>query len=79
MKRPIVNITPAERVGRVVIGAVGAIGGIILLASAASAGVAVLEVLLVLFGLDMIVTGAIGHCPLYKKLGHTPRSLRGAA
>jgi len=38
----------------------------------------VLEILLVLAGLDMIVTGVLGHCPLYKKLGHTPASLRRA-
>ncbi|MDQ2739025.1 MAG: hypothetical protein M3Y35_10535 [Actinomycetota bacterium] len=23
-----------------------------------------------------MVTGALGHCPLYAKLGHTPTSLR---
>ena len=78
MRRPTINITPAERVGRVLIGAVGAIGGIILLTGATGAGIIALEVLLVAFGIDMIVTGALGHCPLYKKLGHTPRSLRGA-
>ena len=76
MKRPVVNITPAERVGRVLIGAVGAIGGLALLASAGSAVVAVLEMLLVLAGLDLVVTGALGHCPLYARLGHVPRSLR---
>lgn len=76
MKRPTVNITPTERVGRVLVGAVGLIGGIALLASATSAGIVVLEVLLALAGLDLIVTGALGHCPLYRKLGHTPRSLR---
>ena len=76
MKRPVVNITPLERVGRVLIGAVGAIGGLLLLASAGSFGVAVLEVLLVLAGLDLVVTGALGHCPLYAKLGHMPRTLR---
>ena len=77
MKRPVVNITPIERVGRVLIGAVGAIGGILLLVSAGSVGVGVLEVLLVLAGLDLVVTGALGHCPLYAKLGHMPKSLTG--
>jgi hypothetical protein len=77
MKRPVVNITPIERVGRVLIGAIGAIGGLVLLVSASSAGIAVLEALLVLAGLDMIVTGALGHCPLYAKLGHMPKSLNG--
>jgi len=76
MKRPIVNITPTERAGRVMLGLVGVIGGILLLASASSTGLVVLELLLVLAGLDLIVTGALGHCPLYRKLGHTPQSLR---
>lgn len=76
MKRPVVNITPIERIGRVLIGAVGAIGGLVLLASAGSVGVGVLELLLVLAGLDLVVTGALGHCPLYAKLGHVPASLR---
>lgn len=76
MKRPSVNITPIERVARVLIGAVGAIGGLVLLVSASSAGIVVLEALLVLAGLDLVVTGALGHCPLYAKLGHVPKSLR---
>ena len=78
MKRPVVNITPTERVGRIVVGGIGAIGGIVLLTSAAGAGVVVLELLLVLTGLDLVVTGALGHCPLYKRLGYTPSSLRRA-
>jgi hypothetical protein len=76
MKRPVVNITPMERVGRVLLGAAGAIGGLLLLASASSLGVGLLEVLLVAAGLDLVVTGALGHCPLYAKLGHIPASLR---
>lgn len=76
MKRPTVNITPTERVGRVLVGAVGLIGAIVLLASASGAGIVVLELLLALAGLDLIVTGALGHCPLYRKLGHVPLSLR---
>ena len=76
MKRPIVNITAIERAGRVLVGGVGVIGGLALLPSATSAGIVVLEVLLVLAGLDLMVTGALGHCPLYRKLGYTPPSLR---
>lgn len=78
MKRPIVNITPAERAGRIMLGLLAVVGGIVLLGSAGGTGVVVLELLLVLAGLDLIVTGALGHCPLYRKLGHTPRSLRAA-
>ena len=77
MRRPIVNITPPERAGRVVLGLVGVIGGIVLLGSASGALLVVLELLLIAAGLDLIVTGALGHCPLYRKLGHVPPSLRG--
>ena len=72
-----VNITPAERVGRVVLGAAAAVVGVVLLSSAGSILAVILELLLVLAGIDLVVTGALGHCPLYQKLGHVPRSLRG--
>jgi len=78
MRRPTINITPAERAGRVLLGIAGVVAGLILLIPAGGAVAVVLEVLLVLAGLDLVITGALGHCPLYRKLGHTPRSLRGA-
>lgn len=76
MKRFETNITPIERVGRIAIGAGAAIVGLVLLASAGGALAVVLEVLLVLAGLDLLITGALGHCPLYGKLGYMPPSLR---
>ena len=76
MKRPPINITPQERVGRIVLGGAGALVGLVLLTSAAGAVAVLLELLLVLAGLDLVVTGALGFCPLYKKLGHVPRALR---
>ena len=76
MKRPEINITPAERIGRVAVGAASAVVGALLLVTAGSTLVALLEVLLVVAGLDLVVTGALGHCPLYSKLGHVPRSLQ---
>ena len=76
-RRFVVNITPLERAGRVVVGAIGALGGVLLLASGGGALAVVLEGLLVLAGLDLVVTGALGHCPLYRKLGYVPPSLRG--
>ena len=69
MKRPSVNITPAERGGRIVLGLAAAVVGLVLLTSVAGPVGAVLEVLLVAAGLDLLVTGALGHCPLYHKLG----------
>ena len=76
MRRPPINITPAERLARVVVGLVGAIAGVWLLISVSGVGLVILEVALVLSGLDLVITGALGHCPLYQKLGHTPTSLR---
>lgn len=78
MRRLSINITPAERLARVAVGLAGAAAGVWLLASAGGVGLVVLEVLLVLAGLDLIVTGALGHCPLYRRLGYVPRSLRQA-
>jgi len=71
-----VNITVTERVGRIVLGIVGAVGGILLLAGSPTVLTGTLEVLLVLAGLDLVVTGATGHCPLYQKLGYLPGALR---
>jgi hypothetical protein len=79
MKRPTINITPPERLARIFLGLVGAVVGVVLLAAAAGTLAIVLEVLLVLAGLDLVITGALGHCPLYKRLGHVPSSLRGPA
>ncbi len=72
-----VNITPAERAGRIAVGLAAVAFGIVLLASAGTALAVVLEALLVAAGLDLAVTGAVGHCPLYAKLGYLPKSLRG--
>lgn len=76
MRRPVINISQPERVGRIFMGLLAVIGGVILLGSASGAGLVALEVLLMLAGLDMVLTGALGHCPLYAKLGHVPSSLR---
>ena len=76
MKRPEINITTSERLGRVIVGVGGVLTGLVLLASAGGAVAVALEVLLVLAGLDLLVTGALGHCPLYRTLGYVPPSLR---
>lgn len=72
-----INISPAERIARVLLGALGALGGAGLLLSASAPLAVILEILLVLAGLDLVITGALGHCPLYAKLGHVPSSLKG--
>ena len=71
-----VSITPAEQVGRVPIGVAAAVAGGILLAGAGSPLALILEVLLLLVGVDLLVTGALGHCPLYQRLAYVPASLR---
>jgi hypothetical protein len=71
-----VNITPAERAGRIVLGVAAVVAGVFLLTSAGSALAVILEVLLIAAGLDLAITGALGHCPLYAKLGYTPKSMR---
>jgi hypothetical protein len=71
-----INITPAERAARIIIGGFGAVVCTVLLVGATSTLAVALELLLVLAGLDLVVTGALGHCPLYAKLGHMPTSLK---
>lgn len=71
-----VNISTTERAGRVVMGLVAIVAGVVLLTTAGSIAGLVLRVLLVAAGLDLLVTGATGHCPLYQKLGHLPKHLR---
>ena len=79
VKRPLINITLAERIARLLVGLVGVIAGLVLLTSAGGPLLVSLEALLVVAGLDLMVTGALGHCPLYRKLGYVPPSLRGTA
>ena len=75
-KRLTVNVGPQERVARIVVGLVGVVVGIVVLTGAPGAVVAVLAVLLGVAGLDLVVTGSLGHCPLYARLGHVPASVR---
>ena len=71
-----VNISPLERAARIGLGLVGVIGAVALLIGSSELVTVVLAVLLGAAGLDLMVTGARGHCPLYAKLGHEPASLR---
>jgi hypothetical protein len=72
-----VNITPLERIGRVVLGFAAVVGAVVLLRGADGALAVTLLVLLGLAGLDLVVTGATGHCPLYQKLGRVAVPARG--
>ena len=67
--RPAVNITPTERAGRIALGLAAIAAGAVLLAGAGAVLDVALEALLVAAGVDLVVTGATGHCPLYARLG----------
>lgn len=75
-RRARTNITLLERAGRIAIGLLAGALGVAGLAGASGVLAIVLYLLLVATGVDLMVTGATGHCPLYQKLGYTPRSLR---
>ena len=77
-RRLSVNITPLERGARIVLGLATVIVAVVLFVLSGSALAVVLEVLLIAAGLDLVITGALGHCPLYQRLGHVPVSLRGS-
>lgn len=76
MSRLSVNITPIERLARIALGLTGVAWGLALLASAGGPVAVILKALLILAGVDLFVTGALGHCPLYRRLGYIPASLR---
>ena len=73
------NIGNGERVGRVILGAALAVLGIVVVVAGPSLWGWVGALLAGAAGIDLIVTGARGYCPLYARLGHMPRSLHGTA
>ncbi len=72
MKWPEVNISTPERWVRVIIGVAALALSIVLFADSNGPVQFILSGLLGLSGLDLAVTGALGHCPLYRWLGHVP-------
>jgi len=72
-----INIAPAERAARVVMGTAAAVVGVLLLVTADAGWLATTgAALLALAGLDLVITGALGYCPLYARLGYIPPRLR---
>lgn len=74
-RRLSVNISPVERVGRIVIGLAAIFAGIVLFVPASSTLAAILVLLFIITGIDLVVTGVLGHCPLYQRLSYVPPSL----
>ena len=72
-----VNLAWWERVLRVVLGGIVALGAVIVARGTDVFGYQALAVAAALIGLDFVVTGAIGFCPLYHKLGRRPLTRRG--
>ena len=66
MKR---NIATWERVLRVLLGAGLVVGGVVWFGATDALAYRAFAIVGVVLGLDFIVTGAIGFCPLYHKLG----------
>ncbi len=65
MSVAIKNLTLTERVARIAVGGLGAAGAIAWLVLVPTVLVAVGALLLVAAGIDLVVTGARGYCPLY--------------
>lgn len=71
------NVGSAERVARVLGGGLLAAVGVALIALVGGpVWLVAVDVVLILLGLDFVVTGATGNCPLYRWLGwSTVRSM----
>jgi hypothetical protein len=71
------NVGPVERWIRVIGGSLAAIVGLILFMPVpASLLVGLAGIVLVLLGLDFVVTGITGYCPLYLRLGWSTNHLK---
>jgi hypothetical protein len=64
-----VNIAWWDRIFRVLFGGVVALGGLLFARGTDVFGYQALAIAAALVGLDFVITGAIGFCPLYQKLG----------
>jgi hypothetical protein len=75
VKRPEINISSPERWARVGVGVAALALSVTLLTGGGGSLQSFLAGLLGLSGLDLAVTGALGHGPLYRRLGHVPSCL----
>lgn len=81
IRKPSVSMIPAERIARVTSGLVAVLAAVTLFQDASSPAAVVLKGLVALAGLDLVITGALGHGPLYNTAGPvatSPERRRGA-
>lgn len=71
------NIGTWERVARVLLGAGLVLAGVVTFGASGVFAYRAFALAGVVLGLDFVVTGAIGFCPLYYKLGWTTLSPHG--
>lgn len=65
------NLGTTDRVLRVLAGSALALWGVVLFVGAAALVWRLLDFALIALGLDLVVTGIRGYCPLYNRLGWT--------
>lgn len=65
------NVGTTERVARVTLGGALAIWTLIRLLNSGGLIPILLDIALIALGVDFVVTGLRGYCPLYKRLGWT--------
>ena len=73
------NLGTMERVLRVALGAALAVWALVLLLGGGSIVWVLLYIALIALGVDFVVTGIRGYCPLYKRLGWSTSRPRAAA
>ena len=69
--RRTINVRPAERLTRVVLGPLMVTGGWLLMPHVTMASTGIIAVLLIAVGMWLVVTGLTGHCPLYAQIRST--------
>lgn len=72
------NVGPVERVMRVLLGGALAAWSLWLLSGGGTLIWVLLYVALIALGVDFVVTGVRGYCPLYKRLGWNTARPRGS-
>ena len=72
MKRPTVNVPAVECTIRVILGTGMVLSALALVSVSVTVQSVLGGLLLAGAGLYLVITGLIGHCPIYSKLGYGP-------